>query len=637
MAEHHKNIVRRSHHRSEKFGIRKEQVISNKILSNSDLKENLENNQELVSVARPFINDLYHSLQDSGFIIILTDKEGCILHLIGDGQTKKAAKEQNMIPGAFMDESHIGTNAMGIALKENTSIQITAQEHFISAYYKWTCSAAPIHDSEQSIIGVLNITGFKEKVHPHTLGLVVASVRAIENKLIGNQMQEQLYQAQYYAFAMMNNLSYGVFAIGFDDSIQWVNDTACRTLNIRRSNLINKTITQIFEDWKRVKEILQKGNTYHDETHQFNIKGINEKYLFNGLLIKAKNGETLGFLLTFRSYRRVMNLVNKFTGMRATYTFDNIIGASKLWQETVEYARSVAKSPSTILITGESGTGKEVFAQSIHAASNRGESGFLAINCGAISPALIESELFGYEEGAFTGAKKGGKPGKFEYADGGTLFLDEIGEMPYDMQIRLLRALQENAISRVGSNKVVPVDVRIIAATNKNLKKEVDEGRFRLDLYYRLNVIQIEIPPLRMRRDDIPLLVNEFLKQKADKLQKPIPALAKNVHEDMYNYEWPGNIRELENFIEKAVILDGNISFQSQEIYENQKITTDTGGSDDSTQDTDEIISIAEAEKRAIMKALEKYNGNISRASRALEIGRNTLYQKIKRYGIEVS
>ncbi len=364
-------------------------------------------------------------------------------------------------------------------------------------------------------------------MHPHTLGMVIAAVQAIENHIENHSIQKQLYDSNMYAFSMMNNLTYGVFAIDLNDDIHWVNDTACRSLNIRRMQLIDRPIHEIFSDWAKAKRRVLSNISFVDEEGKFLMD--HEKYLFNSLPIKTKENEILGFLLTFRELSRAIRLVNKYTGMQAHFTFDDIYSKSPASRNLIRYAKTVANNPTTILISGESGTGKEVFAQAIHNASERKEAGFVAVNCGAISPTLIESELFGYDHGAFTGAKKGGKPGKFELADKGTLFLDEIGEMPLDMQIRLLRALQENRITRIGGEKEIQIDVRIIAATNKNLENEVNEGHFRLDLYYRLNVINLHIPPLRKRREDIPSLMKDFLKHKAKKLKKNIPNLNKEV------------------------------------------------------------------------------------------------------------
>ena len=252
------------------------------------------------------------------------------------------------------------------------------------------------------------------------------------------------------------------------------------------------------------------------------------------------------------------NKKKKSTG--AFFTFENIIGESEEIKSIIFNCKLISNSPSTVLIEGESGTGKEVLAQAIHNYSIRRDNRFIAINCGAIPKNIIESELFGYEEGAFTGGKKGGNIGKIELAHKGTLFLDEIGDMPYDMQIKLLRVLQEGRITRVGGNYEIPVDMRVIAATNKNLRAEVKKGRFREDLYYRLCVIPIRIPSLRDRRKDIGNLIDYFLEMKSIKLKKNIRELDEELLKQLLNYSWPGNIRELENTIENIVNLNGKLS-----------------------------------------------------------------------------
>jgi len=304
-------------------------------------------------------------------------------------------------------------------------------------------------------------------------------------------------------------------------------------------------------------------------------------------------------------------------------------------QRVIEYAKIVANSPSTILIDGESGTGKELLAQSIHNYSNRRNAGFVAVNCGALPETLIESELFGYDSGAFTGASKGGKPGKFELANGGTLFLDEVGEMPLDMQVKLLRVIQEGVITRVGGTKNIPVDVRIIAATNKDLKEEIKEGRFRLDLYYRLSVIPLRLPSLRERKEDIPMLINYFLHSKALKLNKDVPEISPEVYRFLLSYSWPGNVRELENFIEKTVNLNGNIVWDvtKDQVKNLPEVGTTPHRGSSSSKVT--LTTLDEMEKRMIKEAIKELNSNISQVAKTLGISRNTLYLKMKKYGID--
>lgn len=574
---------------------------------------------------------MFDFLRGSGFFVMLTDRDGCILNLTGDESIIIQARKLKMVEGALMHEKSIGTNAVGIALIGDCPMQITAEEHYVSELHKWTCSAAPIHDLSGDILGILNLIGTREHSHLHTLGLVVSAVNAVESRLKNNNIQKQLHNSNEFAFAMMNSLSYGMFAIDLHDDILWVNDMACRAINIRRLHLINRPVTEIFPDWRKVRQTILLGKTFIDEEAQFSITGLKDKYLFNSYLIKTKEKEILGFLLTFREFTRVMKIVNKYAGHSTRYTFDDYIGNSPKTKTLIRYSKTVAKSSSPILITGESGIGKEIIAQSIHNTSNYRDGAFIAVNCGAISESLIESELFGYAEGAFTGAKKGGRPGKFELADNGTLFLDEIGEMPLNMQVKLLRALQEKAVFRVGSDVPVPVNVRIIAATNKILETEVKNGNFRLDLFYRLNVVEIKVPSLRDRKEDIIPLVHFFLKKKAAKYEKTIPELEANTMSLLKDYDWPGNIRELENLIEKIVIFSGKMSPDS---LIHQSIHDEINIPDQALTESPEIWNLEEIERNIITKALVRFDKNISKVAASLGISRNTLYIKMKKYNI---
>lgn len=333
---------------------------------------------------------------------------------------------------------------------------------------------------------------------------------------------------------------------------------------------------------------------------------------------------------------------HKINNNNAYFTFDKIIGKSKELKKIIENCKLVANSPSTILIQGESGTGKEVLAQSIHNYSNRRESKFVAINCGAVPKDIIESELFGYEEGAFTGSKKGGRIGKIEFSNNGTLFLDEIGEMPLCMQVKLLRVLQEGKITRVGSNKEIKLNLRVIAATNKNLKEEIQKGTFREDLYYRLCVIPINIPPLRERKEDIINLIHYFLEVKTKMLNKKEITLNESLMENLINYKWPGNVREIENVIENLVNLNGNLSInfniekdtKKSNVTNKEKDVLDKISNDNKDIFKEEELNLEFVEKQTIIKSLKYTNNNLTKASKLLGISRNTLYLKLKKYKI---
>ena len=308
-------------------------------------------------------------------------------------------------------------------------------------------------------------------------------------------------------------------------------------------------------------------------------------------------------------------------------SFENIIYKSVKMQRVIELVKAVAKSNATVLITGESGTGKELVAKAIHSYSYRHNKPFVAISCAALPENILESELFGHEKGSFTGAHIQRK-GKFEFADSGTLFMDEIGEMSANIQVHLLRVLEEKEFMRVGGNELVKVDVRLISATNKEMKQEVKLGKFREDLYYRLDVVNIELPPLRERKEDIPLLAAHFLKKFSLENQKDITGFNSGAMDIILKYDWPGNVRELENAVERAVILSKNGSIDKTDL-----LLEETGALREGTS----LNSIMEIEKQHIANVLQECGGNYSKTAVILGISRMTLYNKIKAYGIEVN
>lgn len=307
------------------------------------------------------------------------------------------------------------------------------------------------------------------------------------------------------------------------------------------------------------------------------------------------------------------------------YSFDTIIGGSPLIQQAVELAKKVAATDTTVLLLGETGTGKEIFAQAIHHNSSRGNKSFVAVNCSSFSKELLESELFGHKAGAFTGAVKD-KKGLFEEANGGTIFLDEIGEMPAELQARLLRVLETGEFIKVGDTKTLKVNVRTIAATNRDLQKEIETGHFRSDLFYRLSVFQISLPSLQQRAKDIPALAKHFVAVFAAKTNKPVPVLQKEYLEALQQYNWPGNIRELKNVIERSVILENGNELTTSTLPFNMQHAADARSSS---------FELAVVEKQHIQKVLQHTNGNKTETARLLGIGLTTLYRKIEEYHLQ--
>jgi sigma-54 dependent transcriptional regulator, acetoin dehydrogenase operon transcriptional activator AcoR len=633
---HNKNkLIEKSHKRSEGYGVNKDIHHSKIILKNDELKKVLEINKELISISKPYIDNVFESVGDKDFIIILTDNNGCIIYIKGAEEIKDELEKLNLKVGAYMDEKNIGTNAMSIAISEDRCIQITANEHYVSILQSLTCSAAPIHNSKGDIIGTLNLTGKSNMKHPHTLGLVIFGVTAIENELFRIKTNFILNQTYNYMKTVIENVDKGIIIIDTHGRIININELGLKILEKKNNNLINEDINYIIPNFQNIVDRISNNN----ETIKREIKlNHDSKYKTEVTLKGIKHNEKVIGIVAILTRMKENDKKTDFTG--AFFTFNDIIGESHAIKNVITNCKVIANSPSTVLIQGESGTGKEVLAQSIHNYSIRKNNKFVAINCGAIPANIIESELFGYEDGTFTGGKKGGRIGKIELANGGTLFLDEIGDMPLDMQVKLLRVLQEGRVTRLGGSKEISVDMRVITATNKNLKKEVKDGTFREDLYYRLCVIPIKLPPLRERKGDIRMLIEYFLTIKSIKLEKEIPNISEDLINKLLTYNWPGNIRQLENCIENIVNLNGELSSEILDEFEDIKkesIDIDNNRNEIISENIlEDTFNLEDREKETIINAIKYNNYNISKTAKSLGVSRNTLYLKIKKYKIKI-
>ncbi|RSK54603.1 sigma-54 interaction domain-containing protein [Bacillus canaveralius] len=445
---------------------------------------------------------------------------------------------------------------------------------------------------------------------------------------------------------LLSSLEEAISIINMEGEMIFWNEAAENTYQIKKEKIIGKNIQEFFEqeDIMNLK-VLQSQHSVRDMYH---IPRPDKHVLISASPIYNENNELIGSMSVEKDITSTIKLNEKLTTtstelqqlkqrINNNHTedpFNKLIGKNTDIQRIILDAKKVAKTDATILINGESGVGKELFAQAIQEESLRNNKPFIAINCGAIPLALFESELFGYEAGAYTGASKGGRPGKLELASGGTLFLDEVGELPLDMQVKLLRALQEKEIYRIGGQAPKKVDVRIIAATNRTLENMIEEGKFRSDLFYRLNVFSIDIPPLRERIDDIPYLIDHFFKDLTLKYSKPIPAVHKEALNRLSCYHWPGNIRELRNLVERIVILN-----ESNEITEKDISLLLPKTKDYSTPSGKIVLTLSlekeRLEKERILQTLQKTYGNKSITASELGMSRATLYKKMRKYGIE--
>jgi len=447
------------------------------------------------------------------------------------------------------------------------------------------------------------------------------------------ELLEELFDQNPYMVALITDN---------EGNLLYISKTYLKILNLSKEEALGRPIKE-FTPQTRVTAVLRTGKAVVG--YNWRVNGYN---MIASCIPIYKDGKLNGafaysvFLDIWNAKNLVENLLNELNMYkdevnelyRAKYSFDDIVGNNEKLKELKAFARQIASHGSTtVLISGESGTGKELFANAIHNSSNRSGLPFIRVNCAAIPENLLEAELFGYEEGAYTGAKKGGKPGKFELANGGTVFLDEIGEMSLTMQSKLLVVLQEQEIERVGGNRPIRTNVRVIAATNRDLEKMVEEKKFREDLYYRLNVVRLEMVPLRSRKEDIPVLVQHLICKLNKKLNVFIKDISEGALKLLSSYYWPGNVRELENVLERAMImadmkhasilrsryfafLNNRCEFQAASGLKSLKTMT------------------WEFEKEAISKVLQATRGDMSMAAKYLEIDLSTLYRKLKKYHI---
>lgn len=497
--------------------------------------------------------------------------------------------------------------------------------------------------------GVISLAAFTEEQKQSLLENSYSFMRftskmaeILASKIHEKVMQQNLMRANEFLQTTLSAVHEGIIACDANGIVTCFNDTAQHLLGIPKKQILGTPLADALPDAALLTALAQKKNLVEHHV-QYPAKGGEPLHLISNVSLIRQGGAILGGVESFNTDASLFRIAQKLLGNDDAASFSAIIGESSVMQAVKAQAAAVAKSPSTVLITGESGTGKELFARAMHSVSLRNDAPFLAVNCGAIPDTLLESELFGYEAGSFTGANSSGKPGLFEIARGGTVFLDEIGDMPPALQVKLLRVLQEKTITRIGSAKEIPVDVRIIAATNRNLTEKIADGSFREDLYYRLNVIPLQIPPLRSRTEDIPLLVDHLSRKYALILGRKIDSITEDALQLLLHYPWRGNVRELENAIEYAI----NYTFTGSSITvsalppwlrtndqpQNPDLNAGVSGS---AEDVPRQLRPQEIiEKQRLSEYLAEKGRSLNakkEIAASLHISLATLYRKIKKY-----
>ncbi len=622
--------------------------------------------QKLLSLVRPAMEDLHQFAEGSECVVVFADAGARIVDKVGDRAMQEELEHLGLSIGALWSEERQGSNALALALQESFPTQLEGAMHYRAALHPLYSSAAPVHDLMGQAVGVLGVLGRHEHAHPHTLGMITAAAQAISNQL---QMQVWLSNANDLLAELktiLQALPEGILLLRHDGVVSQMNTPAGTMLGLTPSKVTGRRLQDVLPLPAVLAQALARQQSLSDEELLFDtihgrvtclcsLKPITSYRSETGLedivdpthLVISEPVDTDGFVMILRSIERVQKLVHRITGARARLTFANVIGESPALKEAVRLAKLASKSNSTVLLHGETGTGKEIFAQSIHNSSARADGPFVAINCAAIPRELINTELFGYEGGSFTGADRQGRSGKFEQAHGGTLFLDEIGDMPLDLQTTLLRAIETRTIVRIGGQRVIPADVRIIVATHKDLREEARRGNFRSDLYYRLNVLTVNVPPLRERTADLPLLVQHFLQRQSRTLGRSF-AITPEAMAALQAYNWPGNVRELENMLERVTYLmpDTTITVADLPLDIQQAAERlEPAGVPASVESVHEWPSAADkgralkehsmnAEMQAILQAWDASGGHISHAAAMLGISRTTMWRKMVKYGL---
>lgn len=602
----------------------KDQVM--KVQTPEEFEETKRRRKLLIQTARPYISLLGDYAIRSGFTMFLADPQGTVLVLGGDKKELERQQQFNLKEGAIWSEQTAGTNAVGTCIYTKKPLQVVGEEHYCAFQHNITCSGAPIYDTEEKLIGILNMSGRCEDVNVHTLGMVVACAKAIQNQIKLVETMDELRHSNIIMNTTLESVPNAVITVDEHGYITQINKLGARMLNVSNQEAIGKCLTELIPTERDLLSILRAGDADGIEV-LLDSEGSAIRCNIHSNGIFSAGGKYLGSVLLFNKREQVVKLVNQVTGAQSKFSFDTLIGEDRQYLKAKRIGQDVAKTDARVLLLGESGTGKELFAQAIHAASGR-KGSFIAINCAAIPRTLIESELFGYEASAFTGADHNGRPGKFELAHNGTLFLDEIADMPMDLQATLLRVLQQREVVRIGGQKPVAVNVRVIAATNKDLPQMIQDKTFREDLYYRINVVTIKIPPLRQRKNDISLLISVLLPQISKRMNKSITEIRTEAIKHLLAYDWPGNVRELENILERCVVVAQGHCIGAEDLPDYIFNT----GNHDITQFVG--LGLEQTECEAIKEAL-KYHRTKGEAAQALGISRSTLYRKMAYYSIE--
>lgn len=574
-------------------------------LAGSSLQRARTLNHDLISHSEPVMEYLFEQVRQSHSMVILADAQGVLMHTLGDLDFLNKADRVALRCGASWAENQRGTNAIGTALAETHEVEINGAEHYLDRNGFLTCAAAPILSAQGKLMGILDISGDHRSRHPHTLSLVSTAARMIENSLVLSACRQQIMVQLHTRAEGIGTVAQGMLAFSEDGWLVGANRKALDLLGIQHTDMGATSWPHLFdEDFER-------------------LLGLQHRSGGRPSLLHTRQGIAIHAQLHSQSQVQQKITISAAPARDALNRLDS---GDPLWRQSADKARRVIDKDIPLLVFGESGVGKELFAQAVHQCSARKDKAFVAVNCAALPEHLIESELFGYVGGAFTGASRQGAPGRLREAHGGTLFLDEIGDMPIALQTRLLRVLQERMVTPLGCGTPVAVDFNLICATHQNLREAVEKGQFRSDLYYRINGLQVQLPALR-ERNDFATLTQRILQDLAPDAGLSITP---DVMTAMASFNWPGNLRQLSHVLRTAVALMDPHESQINWIHLPDDLIRDIQNQAQQQTPDGPAQNLHELSIKAIQQALENARGNVSAAARQLGISRQTLYRKLQ-------
>ncbi|KAA0083874.1 sigma-54-dependent Fis family transcriptional regulator [Trinickia soli] len=635
--------IQKAHERSEGYGLSTCTRPDYDVLPATELSLRVEQSRILCAHAMPVMETLREQIVNTQSMVVLTDAQGLILHSIGDDDFLERAEKVALRPGAQWSEEKQGTNAIGTTLAEGSPTVVHGDQHFLEANRFLTCSSAPILDPYGDLIGVLDVTGDYRSYHQHTMALAKMSVQMIENHLFAWTFRDTLQVAFHSRPEFLGTLMEGIAAFTGDGRFLSANRSAQFQLGMPLAALRAHTLSSLFGLTSA--QLIDRMRTSRDAPFSLNLHSgavVCANVTFRRMTLSSAAGQT--------DARRDKSAAEAYAGTgTATTSSARPLRLASLDTGDPQIAAVIAKVRKVIgkdipvLITGETGTGKELLAQAIHNDSPRRSGPFVAVNCASIPETLIESELFGYEEGAFTGARRKGAVGKLVQAHGGTLFLDEIGDMPYPLQVRLLRVLQERIVNPLGSAKSIPVDIAVVCATHRDLREMIAQHRFRDDLYYRLNGLVVKLPPLRERKD-LAVVIGTMLESEAltggDGQRLSVAPEVMTLFE---RCTWPGNFRQLGNLLRTAAAMvddDGEIRREHlpDDFFDDLRKADEQsagGGEAPSTGASEAPVAarsgarLQDVAAQAIAATLARHGGNVSATARALGVSRATIYRNM--------